>query len=169
MKRKITFERDGVTLAGDLFAPADFDESGHYQAVIVQGSFTSVKEQMAGTYAEKFAEQGFVALSFDYAHYGESAGQPRQLEGREEIMDWISAGWEARLLNYEQYRTVSVHDTADPGTIVVEQEAIGTSKATGAFTLPNIVVLTVRDGQITCFRDYVNIPAAIAALGLAVQ
>ena len=80
MKRKITFERDGVTLAGDLFTPADFDESGHYQAVIVQGSFTSVKEQMAGTYAQKFAEQGFVALAFDYAHYGESGGEPRQLE-----------------------------------------------------------------------------------------
>lgn len=80
MQRKITFERDGVTLAGDLFTPADFDEGGHYQAVIVQGSFTSVKEQMAGTYAAKFAKQGFVALSFDYAHYGESAGEPRQLE-----------------------------------------------------------------------------------------
>ncbi len=96
-------------------------------------------------------------------------GFPTRLEGREEIMDWISAGWQARLLSYEQYRTVSVHDTADSGTIVVEQEAIGTSKATGDFTLPNIVVLTVRDGQITCFRDYVNIPAAVAALGLGGQ
>lgn len=74
------FDRDGVTLVGNLFTPENFDETGHYQAVIVQGSFTSVKEQMAGTYAEKFAQQGFVALSFDYAHYGESAGEPRQLE-----------------------------------------------------------------------------------------
>lgn len=47
---------------------------------IVEGSFTSVKEQMPGTYAAKFAEQGFVALAFDYSHYGESAGEPRQLE-----------------------------------------------------------------------------------------
>ena len=42
-------------------------------------------------------------------------------------MDWTCAGWEAGLLGYEQYRTVSVHDTADSGTIVVEQEVIGTS------------------------------------------
>ena len=73
MKCKITFGRDGLSLVGDLFTPDDFDENGHYDAVIVQGSFTSVKEQMSGTYAEKFAQQGFVALAFDYAHYGESA------------------------------------------------------------------------------------------------
>lgn len=56
------------------------DESKHYPAVIVQGSLTSVKEQMPATYADKFAAQGFVVLAFDYAHYGESAGEPRQLE-----------------------------------------------------------------------------------------
>ena len=75
MKRKIEFTRDDLTLVGNLFTPAGFDEGGQYNAVVVEGSFSSVKEQMAGTYAEKFAEQGFVALAFDYAHYGESAGE----------------------------------------------------------------------------------------------
>lgn len=84
MKRKITFDRDGLTLVGDLFTPEGFDEAGQYQAVIVQGSFSSVKELMPGTYAQKFADQGFVALAFDYAHYGESAGEPRQLESPSE-------------------------------------------------------------------------------------
>lgn len=80
MKRKINFDRNGLTLVGNLFTPENFDENGHYKAVIVEGSFTSVKEQMPGTYAQKFADQGFVALAFDYGHYGESAGEPRQLE-----------------------------------------------------------------------------------------
>jgi uncharacterized protein len=92
MKRSITFDRDGLTLVGDLFAPDDFDEAGRYPAVIVEGSFTSVKEQMPGTYAAKFAEQGFLALAFDYSHYGESAGQPRQLESpAEKLRDLQSA------------------------------------------------------------------------------
>ncbi|MGC2996996.1 alpha/beta hydrolase [Streptomyces sp. G35A] len=91
MQRKISFDRDGVTLVGNLFTPDDFDESGRYPAVIVQGSFTSVKEQMAGTYAEKFAGQGFVALSFDYAHYGESEGQPRQYESPAEKLSDLQA------------------------------------------------------------------------------
>jgi CO dehydrogenase/acetyl-CoA synthase epsilon subunit len=57
LKRKINFNRDGLTLVGNLFAPEGFDENGHYKAVIVEGSFTSVKEQMPDTYAAKFAEQ----------------------------------------------------------------------------------------------------------------
>jgi hypothetical protein len=41
MKRKINFDRDGLTLVGNLFIPEHFDENGHYKAVIVEGSFTS--------------------------------------------------------------------------------------------------------------------------------
>src|SRR3954453_23878521 len=91
MKRKTSFDRDGLTLVGNLFTPEGFDENGHYQAVIVEGSFSSVKEQMPGTYAQKFADQGFVALAFDYAHYGESAGEPRQLESPAEKLSALQA------------------------------------------------------------------------------
>jgi fermentation-respiration switch protein FrsA (DUF1100 family) len=91
VKRKIEFDRDGLTLVGNLFTPEGFDESSSYPAVIVEGSFSSVKELMAGTYAERFAEQGFVALAFDYAHYGESAGEPRQLESPAEKLRDLQA------------------------------------------------------------------------------
>ncbi|KUI29480.1 hydrolase [Mycobacterium sp. IS-1742] len=90
-KRDVTFTRDGLTLAGNLFTPADFDESGMYQAVIVQGSLTSVKEQMPGTYAQKLADQGFVALAFDYSHYGASEGEPRQYESPSEKLTDLEA------------------------------------------------------------------------------
>jgi ketosteroid isomerase-like protein len=66
---------------------------------------------------------------------------------------------------YERYRTHAIHDTSDPETIIVEQEVLGTSASTGEFALPNIVVLTTRNGQITRLRDYVSIPAAAAAMG----
>jgi fermentation-respiration switch protein FrsA (DUF1100 family) len=91
MKRKINFNRDDLTLVGNLFTPENFDEDGHYPAVIVEGSFSSVKEQMPSTYAEKLAEQGFVALAFDYAHYGESEGEPRQLESPAEKLSDLQA------------------------------------------------------------------------------
>ncbi|WP_236794302.1 nuclear transport factor 2 family protein [Amycolatopsis sp. GM8] len=92
-------------------------------------------------------------------------GVPSRLEGRDEIVNWITAGWQANPLKYERYRTLAIHDTGDPETIVVEQEALGTSASTGEFALPNIVVLTVRHGRIAHLRDYVNILAAATAMG----
>ncbi|MFM2400200.1 MAG: hypothetical protein RL341_2357, partial [Pseudomonadota bacterium] len=52
-------------------------------AVVVGGSLTSVKEQMSAAYAKELAGQGFAALAFDYRHYGQSEGMPRQLESVE--------------------------------------------------------------------------------------
>jgi ketosteroid isomerase-like protein len=92
-------------------------------------------------------------------------GLPSRLKGRDEIVNWIAAGWETNPLKYESYRTLAVYDTNDPETIIVEQEALGTSAFTGEFALPNIVVLTVRNGQIARLRDYVNVLAAMAATG----
>lgn len=92
-------------------------------------------------------------------------GLPSRLAGRDEIMRWISEVWRTNTLTYESYRTLAVHDTGDPDTIVVEQEAVGTSTVTGGFALPNIVVLTARGDEITHLRDYVNILAAAAAIG----
>jgi ketosteroid isomerase-like protein len=92
-------------------------------------------------------------------------GVPARLAGRHEIVDFMVAHWTVSPLKYESYRTLAIHDTADPNTIIVEQEVVGTSSATGPFLLPNIVVLTVSDGQIAHFRDYVNVLAAAEAIG----
>jgi ketosteroid isomerase-like protein len=92
-------------------------------------------------------------------------GLPSRLEGREEIVNFIAAGWQAYGLKYELYRTHAIYDTSDPETIIVEQEVLGTSATTGEFALPSIVVLTARNGQVIRLRDYVSIPAAAAAMG----
>jgi ketosteroid isomerase-like protein len=92
-------------------------------------------------------------------------GLPSRLEGRDEIVNFMAAGWQAYGLKYERYRTHAIYDTSDPETIIVEQEVLGTSASTGEFALPNIVVLTARNGQIIRLRDYVSIPAAAAAMG----
>ena len=90
-------------------------------------------------------------------------GLPTRLVGVDEIIRWTTEVWPA--FRFESYRTIAVHDTGDPATIVVEQEAVGVSPTTGQFALPNIVVLTAHDGRITHLRDYVNLPAVAAALG----
>jgi uncharacterized protein len=49
-------------------------------AVIVTGSWLTVKEQMADLYARALAERGYTAVTFDFAGFGGSGGTPRQAE-----------------------------------------------------------------------------------------
>ena len=77
---KISFDSEGIKLVGNLYYPKNFDNRKKYPAVVVSGSWTTVKEQMAGLYAKKFAEKDFIALAFDFRNFGESGGEPRFYE-----------------------------------------------------------------------------------------
>ena len=92
-------------------------------------------------------------------------GVPSRMEGKDAIMSFITAFWSTSPLRYERYRTIAIHGTADPDTIVVEQEVEGISSTTGSFVLPNIVVLKIRHGQIAHVRDYANLLAVEEAIG----
>jgi len=92
-------------------------------------------------------------------------GVPSRMEGRDAIMSFVTAFWSTSPLRYERYRTIAIHGTTDPDTIVVEQEVEGISSTTGPFVLPNIMVLTARHGRIAHVRDYASLPAVEAATG----
>ena len=79
-RTRIEFESDGEILVGDLVSPSRGEPVG---VVVAVGPLTSVKEQAAGTYARAMAERGYAALAFDYRHFGESDGAPRQFENPE--------------------------------------------------------------------------------------
>jgi uncharacterized protein len=78
--KKVKFQSEGLTLTGNMFLPPNFDSTKKYPAIVVSGSWTTVKEQMAGLYAERLAQQGFITLAFDFRNFGESEGQPRFYE-----------------------------------------------------------------------------------------
>ena len=72
-RANVSFERDGVTLRGTLYTPAS--STGPFPGVLVTGAWTTVKEQMPGTYARELAQRGFAALTFDFTGWGESGGR----------------------------------------------------------------------------------------------
>ncbi|MEM8998374.1 MAG: CocE/NonD family hydrolase, partial [Acidobacteriota bacterium] len=74
MKKNVCFESHGQTLAGDLYLPDSYREGQALPTVVVTGAWTTVKEQMAGTYAAELAARGFAALAFDFRGWGQSPG-----------------------------------------------------------------------------------------------
>lgn len=68
-----------VPLAARVHRRGD-DPSAPQPAVIVMGSWLTVKEQMADLYAAALAERGYTAITFDFAGFGASGGTLRQTE-----------------------------------------------------------------------------------------
>jgi ketosteroid isomerase-like protein len=93
-------------------------------------------------------------------------GQQNRFEGRQQFLEFANprrAAFPARL---DECRTIAVHDTTDPSTIVIEYELTGTSTKTNQrSSAAFIAVLEVHDGKVTRWREYQNVVAIQQALG----
>ena len=77
VQHAVTFRSGDAELSGTLFTPTG---DGPFPGVVVTGAWTTVKEQMPGTYARELAARGFAALAFDFTGWGASGGAPRFVE-----------------------------------------------------------------------------------------
>lgn len=81
---KVVFHnRFGISMVGDLYTPANMKKGDKLRAIAVAGPYGAVKEQVSGRYAQEMAARGFIALAFDPAFTGESAGEPRNISSPE--------------------------------------------------------------------------------------
>lgn len=80
MEQKVTFDSNGLNLAGILRFPESSEATKPLPAVVVTHPFGGVKEQTASVYAKALTDLGFVTLVYDAAYQGESEGLPRYLE-----------------------------------------------------------------------------------------
>lgn len=76
----VTYKLNGLDIAANVYTPADYDPKKAYPTVVVAHPNGGVKEQVAGLYAQRLAEQGYITITADAAYQGASAGQPRSVD-----------------------------------------------------------------------------------------
>lgn len=76
----VSYKLNGLKIAANVYTPANFDAKKNYPAVVVAHPNGGVKEQVAGLYAQRLAELGYVTITADAAYQGASEGQPRHTD-----------------------------------------------------------------------------------------
>jgi uncharacterized protein len=77
-RQDVEFASRGVLCRAWLFVPHGAPV-GRRPCVVMAHGFGATREASLAQYAERFADDGYFALVFDYRHFGASDGLPRQL------------------------------------------------------------------------------------------
>lgn len=76
----VSYKLNGLDIVANVYTPANYNPSKKYPAVVVAHPNGGVKEQVAGLYAQRLAEQGYITITADAAYQGGSGGQPRNVD-----------------------------------------------------------------------------------------
>ncbi|MBD1864970.1 MULTISPECIES: alpha/beta hydrolase [Trichocoleus] len=79
-RNRVVFQSEGERMVGNLYLPTSYKSGDKLPVIVVTGAWTTVKEQMPAVYAQRLADRGFAAFTFDFRYWGESGGAPRQYE-----------------------------------------------------------------------------------------
>jgi uncharacterized protein len=111
----------------------------------------------ATSFVEMFSKDGI--MEFPYA----PPGMPDRLEGRNALAQHLNGL--ADQIVFDWMEVPIVHDTTDPGVVILEFRGGGRGVATGErYDQTYISVIRVRDGHIIHYRDYWNPLAALRAI-----
>ena len=76
----VSYDLNGLKIAANVYTPADYAPQQKYAAIVVAHPNGGVKEQVAGLYAQRLAERGYITIAADAAYQGGSEGQPRNVD-----------------------------------------------------------------------------------------
>jgi dienelactone hydrolase len=134
-RQDVRFDSGGERCAAWLYTP---DTPGPHPVVVMAHGFGGVRTARLCAFAERFAAAGLAALVFDYRHFGDSGGEPRQLldVGRQ-LDDWRSAIEFARSLEGVDPERVAIWGSSFSGghvaVLAAEDHRIAAAVSQGPF------------------------------------
>jgi len=133
----VEFLSRGVVCAGWFFKPPQAVAGN--ACVILGHGFSGVKEARLDAYAQRFAGAGYNVLVFDYRHFGESQGWPRQLlDVGKQQQDWHAAIAYARARPDVHPDRIALWGTSFSGGHVVEVAAADGNTAAVISQVPHM-------------------------------
>lgn len=113
----VVFTSQGTRCAAWLYLP---DGEEPHPCVILAHGLGATRDMRLDAYAERFAQAGLAAFVFDYRHFGDSDGEPRQLLdiGRE-LEDWSAALAYVRALPQVDATRIALWGTSFSGGHVI--------------------------------------------------
>lgn len=89
MRTEISFTSGSDTCAAWLYLP---EGDSPAPVIVMAHGLGAVRSMRLDAFAERYCQQGYACLVFDYRHFGDSTGEPRQLLsiGRQ-LEDWANA------------------------------------------------------------------------------
>ncbi|MBU0744841.1 MAG: alpha/beta hydrolase [Gammaproteobacteria bacterium] len=84
--KTLTFLSEGAQIAGTLYFPKPHIDRKIPGVALCQG-FAGTKEMLLPAYAKKLADNGYLALTFDYRGFGSSEGEPGRLVPKLQVED----------------------------------------------------------------------------------
>jgi uncharacterized protein len=76
----VTYKLNGIDIAANVYTPPNYAPSKTYAAIVIAHPNGGIKEQTAGLYAQRLAEEGYITIAADAAYQGASGGQPRRTD-----------------------------------------------------------------------------------------
>lgn len=78
--KTVHYDLNGIRIAANVYTPPGYMSSKSYPAIVIAHPNGGVKEQVAGLYAQRLAEQGYITIAADAAYQGTSGGEPRNID-----------------------------------------------------------------------------------------
>ena len=115
------FVSHGVDCAGKLFLPDSIERP----PVVVMGHGLGAQQDFRlPAFAQRFAERGLAVFTFDYRHWGESAGEPRQLLiPQKQKQDWHAALAHVRAMPQVDGKRLAIWGSSFGGAHVIQVAA----------------------------------------------
>lgn len=76
----VKYKLNGIEIAANVYTPANFDPAKKYPTLVIAHPNGGVKEQVAGLYAQRMAESGYITIAADASYQGASGGTPRNID-----------------------------------------------------------------------------------------